>query len=111
MEGIMKYPIRINTLFGAEQFDILNIQSNSYKEQNKLGVFQLRCLRDNKLIEDYLKFFLEDKEMMRKYRMDEVDTVGIKIYNQISDIASVLLYFSGYTNKKRLLGVHNEKTV
>ena len=101
-------PIRLNTSFGREQFSILQTQFKDYKSEDSLDLFQERCLDDYKKMNDYLRFFLEDDVMSRRYKMDETDVDGWKMFNEMSDMVSCLLYFSGYDNKRIQLGLPND---
>lgn len=96
----MKLPIRINTVYGTEQFSILFDQRAVYTVKKKLTSFQNRCKADYDTISVYLRYFLEDDKMMSKYRLDEADKEGWKIFNEMSDMASVLLYFSGIEHNR-----------
>lgn len=90
----MKLPIRLNTEYGAIQFQILNDQFIFYKKNNQLEDFKSRCKGDLIVQDNYLQYFLDDDIMSKKYKMDDVDAEGWKLFNMQSDICSVLKYFS-----------------
>lgn len=91
----MGFPIRINTKYGFEQFNIL---SGQFAYSFKYGVvekFRARCKADYMKQKAYLEHFLDDKEFAKRYRMDEEDVEGFRIFNEQSDVCSCLQYFSG----------------
>ena len=96
-------PIRLNTIYGNEQFNILHKQFLGYKSDGKTIEFSNRCLVDYRKISDYLKYFQENKQMMKKHKMDEDDIEGWRMFNEMSDMLSGLLHFSGYENKNSQL--------
>lgn len=91
----MKHPIRLNTAYGAEQFNILASQMRHYDAIGELQSFRDRCFKDYRMQERNLNFFLDDDSMSMRYKMTEDDTEGFMIFNRQSDVCSCLLYFSG----------------
>jgi DNA-binding MurR/RpiR family transcriptional regulator len=86
-------PIRLQTIFGADQFRILQSQLASYKNEHNEEDFRKRCLEDADRLTEYLNFFLEDEEMMKQYPMNEDDKIGWQLFNELSDIIGSLNYF------------------
>lgn len=86
------HPIRLKTLYGNSQFDILywKMKKSADKE-----LFKLKCQNDYDLVGSYFKYFLEDDEMKRLHKMDDEDIEGWRIFNELSDLSSCLRYFSG----------------
>jgi len=89
-------PVRVNTIYGREQFDILAMQRYEYRgDSRSADEFKARCFEDHGTVVHYLNYFLEDEDMSRKYKMDETDKEGWSIFNKMSDQASLLKYFAG----------------
>jgi len=99
-------PIRLNTAYGNTQFGILYSQFELYQfNEHRRKSFEEVCVQEYRKITDYLKFFLEDDEMTHQFKLDEADKEGWKKYNELSDIASCLLYFSGHKQKEKELNI------
>lgn len=93
----MTYPIKLITLFSTDQYNILYAQRENYKSKNSttnLELFKERCKGDYDLLVHYLNYFLEDDAMTKKYKMDESDKEGWRIFNELSETISCLKYFS-----------------
>lgn len=90
----MQYPIQLNTSFGMSQFDILQSQFSHHSNMGRREEFKDRCKEDLTIQEKYLEYFLDSDEMAAKYRMNEEDDEGFKIFNEHSDICSCLKFFA-----------------
>lgn len=88
-------PVRLNTKPGLEQFTILHEQYVNYNKQNQGLDFKMRCKADLEMQNKYLEYFLDDETLSRKYKMDEADTEGFRIFNEQSDVVTCLRYFAG----------------
>jgi hypothetical protein len=92
----MIIPIRLQTKYGLEQFIILNNQKKHYINLGFLQDFQDRCKIDYKKMSDYMQMFLDADDIP-----DEKE--DLSKFNEMSDICSSLLYFTGLDNKKKEL--------
>lgn len=103
----MDTPIRLNTQYGYDQFATMYKVMQEFKRNDEHRKFQEICLADYKKVADQMTFFLEDDDMAKKYKMDDVDVEGWKKFKEMSDLASCLLYFSGFDNKRKQLILEN----
>lgn len=90
----MNLPIYLSTAFGMEQFSILGSQFADYSNRGLREEFRERCRNDLTIQEKYLEYFLESEEMSARYKLNEEDVVGFKIFNEHSDVCSCLKYYS-----------------
>jgi len=88
-------PVRINTAYGLEVFNMLQDQNADYFKRGLRDEFRERCSIDYTIQEKYLEFFLDDEILSRLYPMNEHDTEGFEIFNAQSDVCTALKYFSG----------------
>lgn len=86
-------PIRLNTAYGADQFQILNDQFIHYTKYGMRDDFKLRCQEDLLNEDAYLMEFLDNEQLARQYKMNEDDPIGMELYREHSDIYSALKYF------------------
>jgi len=88
-------PIKLITSYGIEQFDVLFDQFQHYSDLGLREEFKGRCAEDLEVQENYLQFFLDDDIMSRKYKMNEEDVDGWRIFNSQHDLCSALKHFAG----------------
>jgi hypothetical protein len=87
------HPIRINTAYGVRQFEILSTLNEETKKNDTNDIFVSECSTDFHVQSVYLEYFLDDDKMSRKYKMDSDDDEGFRIFNEQSDLCTVLKYF------------------
>jgi len=87
-------PIKLNTTYGQEQYNILSDQFNFYHKEQEVSEFNDRCKQDHEIQLKYLEYFLNDDKLSSKFKLNEEDEVGFKIFNMQHDICSVLCHFS-----------------
>ena len=84
----------LTTSYGLEQFKLIQNIGKSYEDSDNMYQFKKQCAIDLKKMTDYQKYFLENHNMMKKYKMDDDDKEGWIIFNEMSDVISCLSYFS-----------------
>lgn len=91
----MATAIRLNTEYGHAQYAILNALLEEHKKLDSEKEFRMMCSNDYVIQQDYLEYFLTNKKMVAKHSLVEEDVEGFKIFNEQSDVCSVLKYFAG----------------
>ena len=89
------HPIRINTTVGISFFDDMLRQMKAAKFEGRELYFKQECLELYHAQCKELETFLDDDVMARKFKMNEEDKAGFKLFNEQSDACSILKYFGG----------------
>jgi hypothetical protein len=88
------YPVVLQTAHGRKYYaDMLKVFEIIRTGKSELAIFKQGLVEDNRKLERRLSHFLRDEDQAKKYRMDEVDKRGWKMYKELSDEFSVQSYF------------------
>lgn len=86
--------VTLLTKHGREfELEVSNRYAKAVKE-NKKAEFKIEISIELNELNKKLSHFLRDDDMMKKYKMNEEDDEGWRIYREMSDEYSVLAYFS-----------------
>ena len=85
-------PVQVNTEFGLKQYNYLS--AKRLCSVNKT-TFKAQCSNDYDLVGVYLTYMLEDEDMTKKYRLDDDDMVGWRMFKELHELSGILKYFAG----------------
>lgn len=90
---ILNPPIKLDTIYGCEQFTILNNKHLKSKLDETTIAFKEQCKRDYKKASDSLTTLLESEAMIKKFPMEKRTDSGWKHYQELNDVVLTLQYF------------------
>ncbi len=89
----MKTTVHLQSKAGMEYSRFIEREHETAKATGTLDIFKDMCQNEASRLHKAIRYFLDDKEMNRKYKMDEADSAGWSIYNELTDKYGLLRFY------------------